>query len=295
MRHFCKIGIWLLCLVLFSSPALANFEKGLDAYKSKDYSRAYKILGKAAKSAKGKRDRARAMALMGAAAAKMGKKNKARSLFASAVKLDEDVELNSAALKDKSVRKLFDAAKGGSDDSGGSRTAGKSGDFTDFSNYYPLGINQYVRGKTLLAGAFGGGQVLGLFLYLDRSKAASDADADASAVIAQAEADNTTSDPQFLDFLNSNEAFVKKARSEATLGLFLALGSYSASVIESLFDPFGLSKKGASLYPTRGDRFAGTMSVQETHQLQPSWDLDVMFIPTPMGSPLFVAAFTSKF
>ncbi len=265
MSRLLRLGICLLSLWFTNQKAWAGaYDDGREAYEAGEYSKAYKALGKAAKKSSNKSKKAEALALMGAAAAKLGKKDKAKSLFSQAKALDDSVELPSAAADDKVVKKLF-AKAGGKKSSGGdedeeegSGSSSKKGgkhkpNFGKAQNYYPFGINQFLDKKPLLAAAFGGAQALGLLLYFDRQKVITEANADAAASFADYQGIASPTDAQkqeLLTFLDGNEAFVKSAQRDAQLAILITIGAYGLSVVEALYAPFGgSSKHSASLDP----------------------------------------------
>ncbi len=262
MIRLLRLAVCFLSLWFFTQKAWAGpYDDGLEAYEAGEFSKAYKVLGKAVKKAKDPEKKADALILMGAAAAKLGKKDKAKSLFGQAKKLNSDVELPSAASDDKAVKKLFGKASGkkssrdDDDDDSGSSSGGKGKkgpNFGNAQNYFPFGINQFLQKKSTLAIAFGGAQALGLLLYFDRQKAISDANADAAASFDDYNAikDKKPEDTnQLLDFLDGNEAFVLAAQRDAQLSLLLFAGAYAVSVYEAIYSPFGggSSKRSAAI------------------------------------------------
>jgi hypothetical protein len=272
-------GLCLLSLWFFSQKAWAGpYDDGLEAYESGEYSKAYKILGKAVKKAKGSEKKAEALVLMGAAAAKLGKKDKARSLFSQAKKVNDEVELPDAASDDKTVKKLFGKAGGkksrndDDDDEERSSSRDKKGpNFGNVQNYFPFGINQFLQKKTLLAIAFGGAQGLGLFLYFERQQAISAANTDAAAAFNDYSGSNKTPEQttELLDFLDGNEAYVIAAQRDAQLSLLLFAGAYAASVYEALYSPFGSGKKSALLDPKEQEEGWVLVDHQQLQSSQP--------------------------
>lgn len=255
-----RLLIWLFGgWLLMSGQAFADgYNKGLDAFRDGEYAKAYKILSGVVKKAKDKSDKAEAMALMGAAAAKMGKKSKAESLFAKALKLDPDVSLSKDAVKDKAVRKLFSKAKkggGGDDDSGGDdfddekseKMSSKSSGGSSYKAFIPFGLGYLFNGEISKGLIYGGAQAAGIvgFLYYNGeiSKANADADAIGQDALAK-QAANQPVDQETLDFLDQNEAFVKAAQSNQKLMLAIAVGGYGLGVLDGLF--FGKSSGGSS-------------------------------------------------
>jgi len=246
---------WILgCWLLLSGQAFAaGYSKGLDAFRDGEYSKAYKILSGVVKKAKDKSDKAEAMALMGAAAAKMGKKSKAESLFNKALKLDPDVSLSRDAVKDKAVRKLFSKAKKGGKDSGGDddfdddrseKSAAKGGG--NYLTFLPLGVGHLINGDISKALIYGGAQIAGVvgFVYYSGEITKANADADAIGQDALArQAAGQAIDQETLDFLDQNEAFVTAAQSNQKLMLAIAGAGYALGVVDGLF--FGGSKSSS--------------------------------------------------
>lgn len=282
----------LLCFFAFwlaSSPLLAApLDKAKAAFSAGDYKKAVKLAGKAAKKSKSKEDKAEALVLQGAAAYKIGKKGGGK--FKKALKLNPNVTLPAGAESDKKIAKAFAKAqkKAGTAVSSGSRstssdTITKSASRADTSpsnikNYLPFGINSFMQGKTLTAVALGGMQVGGLFLWLNRMDAAAAADKDAKAVIADAEQNDATGTPEFLQFLDDNDAFVKKANSEASLALLLVAGGYAISIVDSLFDPLGTATASLEA-PTKTQTYANLGSTFEERKIDTSWKFDLQVLP----------------
>lgn len=254
-----RLLIWLFgAWLLMGGQAFADgYSKGLNAFRDGEYSKAYKILSGVVKKAKDKSDKAEAMALMGAASAKMGKKGKAESLFAKALKLDPDVSLSKDAVKDKGVRKLFAKVKkgsGGDDDMGGddfddakSEKMAKSSGGSSYKAFIPFGLGFLFNGEISKGLIYGGAQAAGIvgFLYYNGEIAKANADADAigQEALAQQSA-NTPVDPETLTFLDQNEAFVKAAQTNQTLMVAIAAGGYGLSILDGLF--FGSSSSRSS-------------------------------------------------
>jgi tetratricopeptide (TPR) repeat protein len=297
--------IWLFggWLLICGQAYADGYSKGLNAFKDGEYSRAYKILSGVVKKAKDKTDKAEAMALMGAAAAKMGKKSKAESLFAKALKLDPDVSLSRDAVKDKSVRKLFSKAKkgGGGDDMGddfddgaSDRMASKNSGGSSYKAYIPFGLGYLFNGEVSKGLIYGGAQAAGVigFLYYNGeiSKANADADAIGQEAVAKRTAGQTV-DQETLDFLDQNEAFVKAAQTNQTLMLAIAVGGYGLSVLDGLFfsgSSSSSSKKSrrgrADIMPENGLRFADNdsatgMASEEVEQAPRLWDMKLHLLP----------------
>jgi tetratricopeptide (TPR) repeat protein len=273
-------GGWLL----MSGPAFADkYNKGLDAFRDGEYSKAYKILSGVVKKTKNKSDKAEAMALMGAAAAKMGKESKAESLFAKALKLDPDVSLSRDTMKDKAVRKLFNKAQkhGGDvdrddfsgddfsgddfdgddfgDDDRSERMSSKSSGDSSYKEFIPFGLGYLFNGDIGKGLIYGGAQAAGIvgFLYYNGeiSKANADADAIGQEALAQ-QAANQPVDQETLDFLDVNEAFVKAAQSNQKLMLAIAAGGYGLSVLDGFL--FGKSGGGSKKPRRRADTLLPT-------------------------------------
>ncbi len=290
MKIFSRLILCLLCLWLTSSRLLAGpLDKAKEAYTAGDYKTAAKLATKAAKKLKGG-DKAQAYALSGAALIKSGKAKKGKSKFKKAFKADPAVELPSEAAGDEKVEKAFAAAQKKSGSSISDGGSGKGSDRltktgmkgnkspSNLKNYLPFGLNSYLQGKTLSAVVFGGAQAGGLLLFLNRKQASAAADKDATAVIADAEANDGLQSEEFLQFLDDNDAFVKKANSEATIALLLAAGGYGLSVIDSLFDPFGTSKT-ALLENNSKESYANLGSASFDRGLDSSWKFDLQILP----------------
>jgi tetratricopeptide (TPR) repeat protein len=302
-NQWSRLLIWLLGgWLLISGQALADgYSKGLKAFKNEEYSKAYKILSGVVKKTKDKTDKAEAMALMGAAAAKMGKKSKAESLFAKALKLDPDVSLSRDAVKDKGVRKLFSKAKkggGGGDDMGGddfddarSEKMSKGGLDGTYKAFIPFGLGFLLNGEISKGLIYGGAQAVGIvgFLYYNGeiSKANADADAIGQEAIAQRDAGQTV-DQETLDFLDQNEAFVKAAQNNQKLMLALVVGGYGLSIVDGLFFGSSSSKKSGrrraeTLLPD-GNGFADSgrnadMATDEVEEAPRLWDMKLHLLP----------------
>ncbi|MDQ3235191.1 MAG: hypothetical protein M3Q07_25565 [Pseudobdellovibrionaceae bacterium] len=297
--------IWLFgCLLLISGQAFADgYSKGLDAFRDGEYPKAYKILSGVVKKAKDKSDKAEAMALMGAAAAKMGKKSKAESLFNKALKLDPDVSLSKDAVKDKGVRKLFTKAKkGGSGDEGddafeddkSEKSASKSSDGggMSYKGFIPLGLGFLFNGEVSKGLIYGGAQAAGLvgFIYYNGeiSKANADADAIGQDALARQQA-NQALDEETLAFLDQNEAFVKEAQNNQKLMVAILGAGYGLSVLDGLFFG-GSSKKARSkkradiLLKNPGESLVDTTrttldEMEETEEAPRLWDMKLHLLP----------------
>jgi tetratricopeptide (TPR) repeat protein len=299
-----RLLIWLFGgWLLMSGQAYANgYSKGLEAFRDGEYSKAYKILSGVVKKSKDKTDKAEAMALMGAAAAKMGKKSKAESLFAKALKLDPDVSLSRDAVKDKAVRKLFTKAKkggSGDDDSGGDdfeddRMSSKSSGGSSYKAFIPFGLGFLLNGEISKGLIYGGAQAAGIvgFLYYNGEISKANADADAIGQDALAKkAANQPVDQETSDFLDQNEAFVKAAQSNQTLMLAIAVGGYGLGVLDGLF--FGKSSGGGgskksrrradTLLPTAQslaeERMNQVMETEEVEEAPRLWDMKLHLLP----------------
>lgn len=242
---FWVVGCWLL----ISGQAFANvYSKGLEAFRDGEYAKAYKILSAVVKKTKDKSDKAEAMALMGAAAAKMGKRSKATSLFDRALKLDAEVSLPNDALKDKTVRKLFSNAKKGgggnvNEDEPEKKTAKGS---IDNMTFIPFGVGHIMKGDLSKGLLYGGAQVAGVlgFMYYRGEIAKANADADTIGQDALArKAAGQQIDQETLDFLDQNEAFVKAAQNNQKLMLAIAGAGYALGIADSVF--FGSSKSSS--------------------------------------------------
>lgn len=281
----CFLAFWLTTSPLFAGP----LDKAKAAFSSGDYKKAGKLAAKVAKKGKDKTQKAEAMVLAGAANMKLGKSGKSR--FRKALKLDPNVTLPSEAAGDAKIAKAFASAQkkagttvssggGGSSTDRITKTASGGADKSpsNFKNYLPFGINSFMQGKTLTAVALGGMQVGGLFLFMNRTEAAAAADKDAKAVIADAEENEATEQEQFQQFLSDNDAFVKKANSEATMALMLAMGGYALSIVDSLFDPLGTAT--ASLDTPKNQSYAKLGNQWEDRRVDDRWNFDLQFIPT---------------
>lgn len=313
-----RVLIWLFSFWVLSNPAMADgLKKGLDAFKDGEYSKSYKILSGVVKKSKDKGDKAEAMALMGAAAAKMGKKSKAESLFAKALKLDSEVSLSKDVVKDKSVRKMFaKAKKGGGDEGGGdeggddgfddeksdksdksekSEKSASKGGGSSYKGFIPLGLGFLFNGEISKGLIYGGAQAAGVvgILYYNQeiSKANADADAVGQDALNQAGPNGTNPvDPATLDFLDQNEAFVKAAQNNQKLMVAIVGVGYGLSVIDGIF--FGgkkKSKKRALIeHPvdsmlaeeTKARSIIKGESVEEQDQEEPRlWDMKLNLLP----------------
>lgn len=291
MKIFSRLLLCFLSFWLASSPLLAGpLDQAKEAFTAGDFKKAGKLAGKAAKKAKSPSDKAEAYALAGAATVKMGKAGKGKSKFIKALKLDPNVTLPAEASGDKKVKKAFAAAQkkaGTSVSDGGSgkgsdkltKTASK-GDksASNLKNYIPFGLNSFMQGKTLTAIAFGGAQVGGLLLFLNRKQAAGDANKDAKAVIADAEANSATRTETFLKFLDDNDAFVKKANSEANMALLITMAGYGLSVVDALFDPLGTNRT-AALESKSENAYANLGTQSQDRGLDKSWKFDLQVMP----------------
>ncbi len=292
MKMFTRLILCLLSLMLFQSQLMASpLDEGKSAFSSGDYANAAKLLSKGVKKVKDKSRKARMYVMIGAATIKAGKAGKGKAKFVKALKLDPNVSLPAEVESDKKVAKAFAAAqkKAGTtvSDGGGSssdKLTKKSRGNADHSagnikNYLPFGLNSYMQGKTVSAVVFGGAQAGGLLLYLNRKQAASDADKDAKSVIADAEANDATDKEEFLQFLSDNDAFVKKANSEATMALGLFVGAYALSVVDAILDPFHTSKKSASVDDEGDTRYASMGTQEDSYRPDTSWKFDLGMLP----------------
>jgi hypothetical protein len=290
MKMIRKMLLFLIAFGLWASPLLAGpLDKAKEAFSSGDFKKAASLASKASKKLKSRSEKAEALVIAGAAAMKQGKSGKSK--FKKALKLDPNVTLPAEAQDDKKIAKAFASVrkKAGINASTGSSQAGsdklkKTASRVDKSpsnlkNYLPLGINNFLQGKTLTAAATATLQVGGLFLYLNRKQAAASANKDATAVIEDATANDATDSPEFLQFLNDNDAFVKKANSEATMALLVMASGYAISVVDALFDPLGTAKlasedsKDAQSYASLGSDF-------ETRRVETGWKFDLQILPS---------------
>jgi tetratricopeptide (TPR) repeat protein len=297
---FWLFGGWLL----ISGHAFGNsYTKGMKAFRDEDYAKAYKILSAVVKKSKDKTDKAEAMVLMGAAAAKMGKKSKAESLFSKALKLDPDASIPRDVVKDKGVRKLFSKAKKGGgggddmdDDFGGDRMSSRSSGGSSLTPYIPFGIGYLMDGQVGKGLLYGGAQVAGVvgFLYYSNEINKANADADAigqDALARQAAGGQGAVDQETLDFLDQNEAFVKAAQSNQVLMIAIAAGGYGLSVLDGLFFGGGSSgsKKGKRsrrradiLPPTAAERLADNGQVSDFEEVEEAprlWNMKLHLVP----------------
>ncbi|RYZ84317.1 MAG: hypothetical protein EOP04_18240 [Proteobacteria bacterium] len=281
----CFMAIWLCASPVFAGP----LDKAKEAFSSGDFKKAGKLASKAGKKLKSKSEKAEALVIAGASAMKQGKSGKSK--FKKALKLDPNVTLPSEAEGDKKIAKAFASAqkKAGTNVSTGSSSGASSDKLTksasrvdkspgNIKNYIPVGINNFLQGKTITAVATAGLQVGGLFLFLNRKQAAADADKDAKSVIADAETNSETENEKFQKFLSDNDAFVKKANSEATLALAMMAGGYAISVIDALFDPLGTAKV-ASDDSQNKQTYANLGSDFESRKIDSSWKVDFQILP----------------
>ncbi|MBC7659972.1 MAG: hypothetical protein H7249_09715 [Chitinophagaceae bacterium] len=308
MKLFTRMLFCLLSFWFSAGPLLAgsSLDDARSAFSSGDYKKAGKLAGKAAKKSKSDSDKAEAYALAGAASVKLGKAGKGKAKFVKALKLDPNVALPSEASGDKKVEKAFAAAqkKAGSKVSDGGSGKGsdkltKSAGRADHSpsnlkNYLPFGLNSYMQGKTMSAAAYGAAQAFGILLYLNRKQAAADADKDAKSVIADAETAGETGNEKFLKFLSDNDAFVKKANSEASLSLLLAAAGYGLSVVDSIMDPFHTSKSASVDAPS--DRAYAELGTQDLDRTAENpWRFDLQILPTQNHDTGLVASLKKTF
>ena len=291
---FCFLALWLSGGTAWSAP----LDKAKAAFGKGDYKKAGKLATKAGKKLKSKSEKAEALVLSGAAAIKQGKSGKAK--FRKALKLDPNVMLPAEAEGDPKISKAFASAqkKAGSKVSSGgdptstdtiTKTAGaadRSGG--NLKNYLPFGINNFMQGKTLTAVGLGGAQALGIFVYMNRTGAVAAANSDATAVIADAEANNATTTPEFLEFLDANDAFIKQSNSEATLALMLLTAGYAFSVVDALFDPFGTATAALDEGGSQ-QAYAKLGSQWENRRIDSSWKFDLQMIPSQDPSVMVMA------
>lgn len=112
-------------------------------------------------------------------------------------------------------------------------------------NFLPFGVGQFRQGRPLMGGAIGGGQVVMLYLYMDRKKQIDASNSDANATINEINANGGTPDAETSDYLDRNAAYVKKTNQEANLCLLGFLGLYAAGVVDAVWDPLGLNRSGS--------------------------------------------------
>ncbi|RYZ78771.1 MAG: hypothetical protein EOP04_29055 [Proteobacteria bacterium] len=280
----CFMAVWLCASPVFAGP----LDKAKEAFSSGDYKKAGKLASKASKKLKSKSEKAEALVIAGASAMKQGKSGKSK--FKKALKLDPNVTLPSEAESDKKIAKAFASAqkKAGTNVSTGSSGASSDklvksasrGDksFGNIKNYIPFGINNILQGKTITGVVTGGLQAGGLLLFLNRKQAVTDADKDAKSVIASAEEKNETENADFKKFLNENDAFVKKANTEATLAVVMVLGGYAISLVDAFFDPLGTGKVAVNDHPTK-QTYANLGSDFEGRKIDSSWKFDFQVLP----------------
>ncbi|MBC7661314.1 MAG: hypothetical protein H7249_16590 [Chitinophagaceae bacterium] len=113
-------------------------------------------------------------------------------------------------------------------------------------NFLPFGVGQFREGRPLMGGVLGGGQVMMLYLYMDRKKQIDASNKDASATIADINANGGTIDSATQSYLDRNASYVKKTNSEASLCLVGFLGLWAAGVVDAVWDPLGMHKADAS-------------------------------------------------
>jgi tetratricopeptide (TPR) repeat protein len=264
--HSLRLAMILLalgCLGVAPMAQASSYRQVLKAYQDADYEAAFKAAQSASKKAKGK-GKAKILLLGGAAALEIDKAPRAKSMIQKALELDPKIKVP-AAIKNKKFKALFTQLQrgggidsldiGGSDDRELVAASSSSSGFSSFQTYLPLGLPQMFHGKYILGFAFGGAQGYLVFNSLQNTSEADKADADAASVIANAKASGDDQTTDFKQFIDDNEAFVKKARAQANLSLGLAAFAYVASVLEAGIFPPG-PKRSADLDEEATDQLA---------------------------------------
>lgn len=254
------IALAALLLIGFPSTHLQaqSFEQGYKAFQDGNYRKARRYLIRGIKQTRDRYDKALMYKLLGISEYNLGRKSAAANNFKKAVRLDPAIRISRSESRNRRIVSLFKRIKsrsgGGSrGDRGGvsfrsarrgqnqaSRRASSSGSSTSLvTNLLPVGIPQFMQGKTLTGAAIAAGQVAGAAIFFERNQAATAADNEALQIInEQQNSGNTTYDPDdFLAYIDANEAFVLKAREEANQGLLILIGAYAAGVLEATFNP----------------------------------------------------------
>lgn len=261
---FLAVGLAFGCFSLIgpANDSLGQaFERGYQAFQNGDYRKARSFLSRGLRQTKDRYDKALMYKLIGISEIKLGSRSRGASAFKKALQLDPSLRINREESRDRRVLGVFAkvkrAMRGGRGMSSrrmGSRsrraarasrsrmqsTRSSAGGGSLLLNLAPLGIGQFAQGKTFLGAAVAGGQIAGAFIFIERTNAANQADQDALDVINDYEQNGEASgidETAFLQYLDENEAFVKKAKQDAQMGLFIALGFYAGGVAEAILNP----------------------------------------------------------
>lgn len=262
----------LFCSFLLSEMALAaTYREAVRAYAEKNYKKSYKMALDRAKNSRGKKE-VEALILAGAAAWEIDRLSEAQLLFATALDLDRDADLPTV-VKKRAVRRAFERARGEPEDKTASRdekiaamtgtpatnvaalgspasilpvattttTVVQKADspqaFNKASTYLPLGLNQIYQGKLVLGLAVGAVQTFAITTAIQRNQVVQEQNKKADDEYANAAASGTLNEPDFRDFLDKNQRFVRDTQREGNIAIAVLGLTYIFSVFEAGLNP----------------------------------------------------------
>lgn len=264
---------FLLACVFWSEAALAaTYRDALKAYAKRSYEKSYKIALDRAKNSSGKRE-VEALILAGAAAWEIDRLGEAQMLFSTALTIDPEAELPSV-VKKKGLKRAFERARMEPERETGRsekiavitgapattlaslapaaplvaasaapavapmvQTGESPQAFNKVSTYLPLGLNQLYQGKFFLGLAVGAVQGFAINTAIQKAATVRNANSSADREYQIAAAANGTNDPEFLEFLDENESFVKQNQQEGQIAIAVASLTYLFSVFEAGLNP----------------------------------------------------------
>ena len=260
------------------SPELANgqaFERGYQAFQRGDYRKAKKFLSQGIRKTRDRYDKALMYKLLGISEYNLGRKSAAMSHFKKAIRLDPAIRISRSETRNRSIINAFKRLKRGGKGRSVSRSRGRAPSFrsarrgrsaarrrsrggnqTSFvTNLLPFGIPQFMQGKPVTGAIFAAGQAAGLLIFFERSNAANTADQEALTVIQDQDASGEYDQGEFDAYIDANEAFVLKARDEATTGLLLFGGLYAAGAVEAMINqPKKSRRRRAEIQPNNDNQ-----------------------------------------
>ncbi len=300
-----NLKLWIIAVVALifigdpSSVHAQSFERGYKAFQDGNYRKARKYLIRGIKRTRDRYDKALMYKLLGISEYNLGRKSAASNSFKKAVRLDPAIKISRSESRNRRIVSLFKKIKSRSSSRKGSqmargsrdsfrsarrgqrqasqRASRRSGSETSLiTNLLPLGIPQFMQGKPLIGAAVAAGQAAGAAIFFERTTTAQTADAQALSIIQEQDADNTAYNPDdFNTYLDANEAFVLKARQEATQGLIIFAGVYAAGALEAILNPPS-SRRGRAAIDDYNDE----------PQLAESEELESIYIaPDSFGVP----------
>lgn len=239
----------------------ASYKQALEAYSDQKYSQSYKKAMSVAREERGTR-RGKALMLAAAAVLELAREKKAKVLFKKALDADPDLDLPDV-VRSRRAQRFFDDIRVGRE-TRSSSTAVKveqvPNAFNRVETYLPLGINQLVQEKYLLGLTLGAAQGFAVYFAYIKAVEANQAEQKLQAVRQTAILSGDDINPVFLEFVDKNQAFIKRSRQESQLSLLLAVASYGGSILEAGLNPPARSRLAvlAPTYPLFAKQFDRT-------------------------------------